>query len=227
VLLHDAGRMKGAAENTRSALENICNRIIVEKKLPIVDLDLPQWSVWRRSTFTLWEKWDHLYERINNVEKINSTNIFRLTRKRYKGQNLYNENGSILAKSGDIVGEMHIDSNRLDQKARDVHKLAFGALRKTKESLPDFARYIVENPRYKDVEVFVGVTLINRGVKGLGFNFQDIPSSWVNRWIGFLQKLIMLIYHPMGIKRFQKLRVVQPKLVWISRQHLLKKWLVR
>lgn len=224
VLLHDAGGEKGTSDNTKTALEIICRKIVEEKKLPIVQLDLPQWSGWRRFIFNLWEKWEHLYAKLNHVERINSTNILRVTKTRYKGPNLYGEDGRLLAKGGDFVGEIHIDSNRLEHQAEDVNKTAVATLRKAKQSLPEFARYIVENPKYKDVEVFVGVTLINRGVRGLGFNVQEIPSSWIKHWIGFLQKLIIRIYHPVRKTQVKKPGVVRPKLVWISREQLLQRW---
>lgn len=40
VLLHDAGGQPGAPKNTICALENICRKITVEKKLPFVSLEL-------------------------------------------------------------------------------------------------------------------------------------------------------------------------------------------
>ncbi len=42
VLLHDAGGQQGAPKNTIRALESICRKVQVEKKLSFVSLDLPE-----------------------------------------------------------------------------------------------------------------------------------------------------------------------------------------
>jgi len=44
VLLHDAGGETGAPQNTLRALDELCIRIVQEKKLPLVDLKLPEFS---------------------------------------------------------------------------------------------------------------------------------------------------------------------------------------
>ena len=44
VLLHDAGGETGAPQNTLSALDELCCRIVQEKKLPLVALKLPKFG---------------------------------------------------------------------------------------------------------------------------------------------------------------------------------------
>jgi Predicted xylanase/chitin deacetylase len=225
ILLHDSGGEIGAPENTIQALNLICRKVIREYKLPILPLEFPEWSWWHRIIFVLWEKWEYIYANLFQIKRINATNLFRLTKKRYKGPDLYDGNGDLLAAKGDIVAEIHLDNIRFQCKETDSHKVGLKALSRVKESLPVLAQYITESSDYQDIKVLLGLTLLNRGVKRLGFEVQDIPSTWANRKKGILQKVIILIYHPLGIARNTKRLGSKPKLVWISKQKLMGCWL--
>ena len=229
IVLHDAGGQVGAPEKTVAALEIICNKIVEERKLPIVELEFPDWSVSRRLTFSLFRKWERLFERLNRIEYVNSTNIIRLAKITYKGPNLYADDGLLLAHSGDVVCELHMDSIRLqaDGDEADIQRLGIRALRKARVSLPGLAQYVSNNPSYKGIEVFLGVTLLNRGVQGLGFHVEAIPRTKFSLAVGQLQRLIMRIYHPLGRARKQERLGNQPKLIWISRKELLERWLTQ
>lgn len=225
IVLHDAGGEKGATENTVKALPDICRRIAEEKKLPLVRLEFPQWPLWRRIIFVAWEKWEQFFARIYHVERINSTNFLRLSITDYHGPELFEEDGGLLARSGDKVGEIHFDSARLQGKENNVQKVAIRALRMAKASLPELAVYVAEKPEYKEIKVFLGLTLINRGVKGLGFQVQDMPKTGFTTAIGLLQKVIKWVYNPSSRTAAGRLSHEQPKLVWISKRQLFEKWL--
>jgi predicted Zn-dependent protease with MMP-like domain len=66
---------------------------------------------------------------------------------------------------------------------------------------------------------------MNRGVKLLGFQVQELPRSSFNRWIGLIQKGVLRVYHPQGNKRGTNRLGEMPKVVFISRETLLDKWL--
>jgi peptidoglycan-N-acetylglucosamine deacetylase len=225
ILLHDSGGEIGAPENSIQALNLICQKVIMEFKLPILPLEFPEWSWRRRFAFVLWEKWEYIYANLFHVRRINATNLFRLTKKRYKGPDLYDSNGNLLATKGDTVAEIHLDSIRFQIKETDSHNIGLKALSQVRQSLPVLAQYIAESHDYQDIKVLLGLTLLNRGVKRLGFEVQEVPSTWVNRKIGMLQKVIISVYHPLGIARNTKRLGNKPKIVWISRQKLLECWL--
>lgn len=224
IVLHDSGGEKGAPDHSILALDHLCERILHERKLPIVGLEFPEWSFWRRLTFRAWELWEHYYARKHHVERIDAGNILRLEKTTYDGPDLYNNDGSLLARKGDIVAEIHIDSIRLQEKGKDMQKLALKALRQARDSFPGLTQFVAENPAYGEVKVFLGVTLIHRGVKGFGFHVQDLPNSRKNRGIAWLQKMIMRVYHPAGSARGQARLGDDPKLVWISREELIGRW---
>ncbi|MDQ7093865.1 polysaccharide deacetylase family protein [Desulfosporosinus sp. PR] len=221
VVLHDSGGDSGAPENTLTALDLLNKRVIKDLKLPFVPLEFPNWSLGQRFIFRIWEKWEHYYARKHHVERVDATNIFRLEKTIYEGPNLYDDAGELLAEKGDPVAEIHMDNVRLQAKGQDIQKIALKALRQARASLPDLARYITDNPGYSHIKVFMGETLIYRGVKGFGFEVQELPETWRSKGIAWLQRMIMRVYHPAGKDRPNDRLGNKTKLVWISRNRLL------
>lgn len=223
ILLHDSGGEPGAPNNTLSCLEDLIQKIRNVYKLPIVPLQLPDWPLTRRISFCLWEKWEHLYAKINHISRIDDQNLFRLSLSSYRGPDLFNEKGILLATKGDQIGEIHFDNIRFQSVGLDLQKAGIRALKQVRLSLPTLARYIAIHPDFKNVKVYIGITMLNKGAKGLGFNVQDYPYH-NGRFIGLLQKMLVHIYHPAGNKRKTVSLGTKPKLVWISREKLIEKY---
>jgi len=223
ILLHDSGGQPGAPENTLTSVEGLCSEIRENLKLPVVPLAFPSWSLLRRISFRVWEKWEHLYARVNRIKRINDNNLFRLTLTRYHGPVIYKGNGEVLASKGDVVGEIHLDNIRLQAIGADIQKAGIRALRLVRHSFAGLAEYIASNPEHKNVKIYLGITMLNRGVRGLGFQVQEYPSHF-GRILGFFQKIIMHVYHPSGGKRKMESLGTSPKLVWISKEALLNKY---
>lgn len=225
VVLHDTWLGKGGLNKTVQALESICQRLVQEQKLPLVGLEFPDWPWWRRLVWRFWEDWERLFARLYKVERINSTSIFRLSRTEYQGPDLYAPDGSLLAKTGDILGEIHLENSRLRGLEQDIQEISVRILKLVRSSLPGLAKFVEENPRYRDIQVFFGLTMLQRGVRGLGFQLAETPVDRKNRGIALIQKLIMWVYKPPRSFRQDKYRNNRPGVVWISRENLLKKWL--
>lgn len=223
IVLHDSGGDDGAPEHTLQALRILLQKIPEVKKLPLLPLSLPEWSGLHRLTYRLWEKWESYYAHRNRIARINTTSLFRISKIKYKGPDLIGDDGTVLAHEGDIVGELHLDNTRLQIKQTDSQKIGIEALRLARASLPVLADYIAQSLEYQDINVFVGLTLLNRGAKGLGFKVQNVPISPFVRWVGILQKIIMRVYHPQG-KTHRMTRLGEPKIIWISKDALLKRW---
>jgi len=222
IVMHDCGGECGARENSIVALDRLCERIVHERKLPLVPLEFPDWKLGQRLAFRAWETWEHYYAKSHRVERVDATNIFRLEKSSYDGPNLYGEDGTLLAQKGDPVAEMHLDNIRLQAKGPDMQKHALKIMRQIRDSLPGLARYVAEDPTYDNIKVFVAETLLHRGVKGFGFTVQDLPDTRKGRGIAWLQKVIMRVYHPAGNKRKNDRLGNKTMLVWISRQRLLE-----
>ncbi len=225
IVLHDAGGENGAPANTVKALELICQRVQNDLKLPIVNLELPTWSTGHRIAYILWEKWEKFFARRYHIERISSSNLLRLSQTVYSGPNLYSHYGELLAQKGDIVGEIHFDNARFLSKETNIQKIGLRVLRQIKPSLAEMAAFVSQNEKYRHLKVFIGVSLINRGVTGLGFHVVDLPITLGSKLIGKIQRTILRIYHPSGKKRSVMLNKEHPKLIWMSRDTLIQKWL--
>ena len=220
ILLHDSGGEQSAPKNTLACLEELLRKIKKELKLPFVPLEFPDWPLSRRIAFRFWEKWEHLYAKIHGVRRIDEQNIFRLSLTKYRGPDLYDEKGTLLARKGDCIGEIHFDNIRFQAAGSNLQRAGIKALKLVRQSLPVLAEYLTTQPEFRDVKVYVGTTLLDKGAQGLGFNVLDYPYS--NGYlIGILQKIIMRIYHPAGKKRKTESLDRKPKMVWISKDKLL------
>jgi len=224
VLLHDAGGDEGAPQNTLRAVDQLCQAIVEDKKLPLVGLELSSWSRRRRFFFSLWDLWENIFARLYKVERISSTNLLRLSKAHYHGPRLYSPAGQMLAQNGDLVGEIHLDSLRLAGNDADINQTGIRILRQIRESLAFLASYVANHPEYDGIQVFVGLTFLNQGVTKLGFQVQEMPATLFIRTVGLFQRLLMLVYRRSSPTSSQKYKHKQPKLVWISRQQLLDKY---
>lgn len=223
ILLHDSSLEEGAAANTLTCLAELIPKIKNNMKLPIVPLGFPDWTISRRVSFRLWEKWEHLYARIYGIKRIDDKNLFRLSLSRYRGPDLFNEEGELLATKGDKIGEIHLDNIRFQSAGTNLQSIGIKALKQVRLSLPNLAEYIALHPDFRNVKVYIGVTLLNRGVKGLGFSVQEYPFH-NGLMIGLFQKVLMQIYHPAGNHRKTESLGDKPKMVWISKKKLLDKY---
>jgi peptidoglycan-N-acetylglucosamine deacetylase len=225
VLLHDAGGAPGSPQNTLDALDTICTRIVQEKKLPLVEMKLPTWSWPHRLVFGIWSAWERLFAYLYNIERISSTNVFRLSKISYKGPELYLPDGQLIVQAGDLVGEIHFDSSRMYYEADNPREKGIHILKVVRSSLPELARFVADNPEYDKISAFTGLTLINQGVKRFGFQVQEVPPTVFTRWLGKYQQLIMKIYHNSSSRSLKQKYSSQPRLVWMSRQQLMENWL--
>lgn len=225
VLLHDSGGEEGAPLNTLEALPLLERTVSMEKKLPFAALEFPNWTWKKRIGFRLWEKWEQFYARYHHVERISATSGFRIALGTYSGPDLLDERGKVQARNGDVVGMLHLENILFQKMGTDPKKIGLKALRLIRRSMKEMALFIDEDPRYKEVQAFVGVTLLNRGVKGLGFNVEETPRKH-GGIIAFIQQVVYKVYNPAGKKKTGEEKS-RPKVIWISREKLLEKYLSR
>ncbi|KLU59546.1 peptidoglycan-N-acetylmuramic acid deacetylase PdaC [Peptococcaceae bacterium CEB3] len=224
IVLHDGSTDPGDRARVVPIVEELCRRIVRDLKLPVLAPEFPDWSLGRRVGFVLWEKWEHFFASSHRVERIDAVNIFRLAKTTYHGPELRAESGELLARAGDTVGEIHLDNIRLQAKGADAQTIATGALRHAKESFPVLARYVAESPEYENIKVFLGLSMMYRAVRVFGFEVKDVEPTLGMRWIAFLQKVIMSVYHPAGHARLNPRLGNEPKLVWIEKKKLVELW---
>ena len=220
ILLHDA-RKHTDGETMERILDQLIHRITGELKIPLVPLTIPRFSLGRQIILRVWNIWERTYDRLERVQRIGADNIFRINLKTYRGEPILDETGHVLARTGDLVGELHLNNLRVMTEETEPARVGIALLRKTRASLPGVAAFVAAEPDFAAVPVLVSETVVHRGLKGLGFTVMDLPEDIGNRWIGGVQLMIQRVYHP-GADRS---RMGLPKQVWISREQLMDKWL--
>ncbi|MBF7097506.1 polysaccharide deacetylase family protein [Alkalibacter mobilis] len=223
VLLHDSGGDERAPLNTIKAIEMLYESIANDKKLPFSKLEIPEWSLSKRIFFRIWEKWENIYAKHNRVERIHKDNIFRLSLTNYKGEKILDDQGDLLVDEGDEVAMLHLDNIRFQSMSGNSKRAALQAVRKVHGSMPTLAKYVSDDKRFKDVKVLMGVTLLNRGVKGLGFKVAEYPNAHKG-FIAKIQQIIYRVYNPGGNRKVEK-DSESPKVVWMKKEDLFERYL--
>jgi peptidoglycan/xylan/chitin deacetylase (PgdA/CDA1 family) len=221
-LLHDGGGEPNAPNNTLQALNLLERDIRTSRMVPIVTLELPDWTLGRRIAFRLWEQWEKLYAKRFHVERISSKNGFRIAQGTYHGPDLLDENGELLAKTGDTVAFLHLENIHFQKMGTDPRRIAWHAVKLIRRSMVELAEFVADHPIYGKLEVFVGVTLLNRGVKGLGFHVEEGPGQHPGI-VGGIQQIVYRVYNP-GEQQHTGEKKSTPKVVWISRRALMEKY---
>jgi len=218
ILLHDAGgdgrpRTVAALEE---ALPVLASRGI--RLLPVSELG--EEEVARRSSLaSLWNLWEALFDRIFSVDDLGPDSLFRLSRVVYKGRDIPLEGGRVL-RSGDVYGEIHFKNDKLGRLG------AIRGMRVFKSSMRSLAAYVEENDKYKDVDVFLGTTILARPAQALGFHSVPPLPGLGGWWARAYRNWLITVYHPDGGQRLKGpgAERLELRLAYITRAELADRY---
>jgi len=168
----------------------------------------------------IWGVWELGFERLNRIQRIGDVrSLLRIGRVTYRGLPVTLKSGREV-KPGDRVGELHF---------RNPQMAALGALRamaRVERTMRDLALLIEADPRYRDLEVFFGISVVFRGPRRWGFEIQDMQFTRWRRFVaGSYLRWVMSVYHPQGLERLQHRReMLEPKGIFITREEILKRF---
>lgn len=126
--------------------------------------------------------------------------ICKLLIKRYAGEPIFCEDGTVI-KSGDRVGELHLDNRRLLELSLAVgaDRAALKTARLARVSLRSISAALDGDPRLLDVKGVLGTTLLHRGlIHGLGFECRPLSSRALELWMTVYLRLLLSFLHPSG-----------------------------
>lgn len=221
-LLHDAGG--DGRVHTARALEIALPEIAARgyRVVPLTELldhherqPLP-----RRVLQAVWGIVEALFEKTHGVERIgDARSTLRIGRVTYRGLPARLQDGRTVM-PGDVVGELHF---------RNPQLAALGAVRALpvmQRTMRDLAQLIQTEPKYRDLDVFFGISVAFRGAKRFGFEVTDLGfSRWRRFTAGTYLRWVMSVYHPQGLERLSHRReMLEPKGVFITRETLLRRY---
>lgn len=234
LVFHDSDTIVGAARGAPEKMLESLPRIICaiqQKGLQITPLRemLPLQPLLKRCIIRLWSWWDSLILRLARVEQVTVNGrptLFRVALRKYIGPKIEMPCGTRL-QQGNKICEIHINNDMLaDILAGETkpEKIAVRMVRELRCSLPALANFIVGDPRFKDIQVLAGITMLHRATEKMGFVAADIPSNALKRVISIYQTAVLRVYHPAGKNRLtgQQGRL-EPKIVAMSKTCLLER----
>jgi peptidoglycan-N-acetylglucosamine deacetylase len=238
VLCHDAGGAPDAPRNTLAALREVLPiwQKLGIRLIPVSELIGNQQKKFDQTTekvqsptgihwsIRMWRVWEFFYDLLFQIHIIND--IFRVGMVTWRGKAL-SRNGMTIAHKGTQAMELHFQNMSLHRIAQNdnLTAVAIKSIQQVRSGLPDIARLLQFDPRYRDVKVVFGITILYRGAELLGFHVEDIPSGFKRVVLGWYMRLMLMIYHPLGLRRLRHHQHLKPKLVWASREEIIARYL--
>ncbi len=137
----------------------------------------------RNYAISLWSLWDPLYYSLTRLTYIERGEpekcVFRVRLTKYKGSPTLLNDGTQINKN-DLLVKIHLHNVRLLQKMRySPNDFQKGILmyRNVQQSMPFLAAYVKGHERYGEIKGIIGITLLNKGTKKLGFESFPLKSK--------------------------------------------------
>ncbi|CAI6015409.1 polysaccharide deacetylase family protein [Cohnella sp. JJ-181] len=186
---------------------------------------LPKTGPVKRVVVAAWMLWEDIFGWLFRLRPIGDGRSFHYRIIRYGGPALTLDDGQRIAR-GDRVMELHfVNKMMLDigMSSRSEMQIAIRVIQLVKKALPDAARELQSMPGGEDVKALYGVSMINRGSEGLGFEtfaMQKGLFAWfTNRYL----RLLTAIIHPQGRTRVKAHgERMEPRMLVMPRRKLME-----
>ncbi|MCL6636938.1 MAG: polysaccharide deacetylase family protein [Alicyclobacillus sp.] len=243
LLLHDAGGAPGAPDHTLAALPALLTWLAEQRFRCVTLSELAQLKAdhqaqWQRLYAGcpgyvrllrgLWQGVDKVFDWVYRVEPVNT--LFRVGIRSWRWGVRRDEGGACVLRSGDRVLELHFQNDSVIAFAQPdggLRGMAQG-LRAARAAFQDLAQLLQVHPRYRQLAGVMAITLMHRGMAGLGFHVEDLPPSRANAWLQRYLRFLLGLHHPAGFPRLRQGRHsggnLEPKLIWMSRAELLARY---
>lgn len=157
-----------------------------------------------------------------------NSSIWRVALRRYRGRDWAQPDGTVLRK-GDYYLELHANNDRLMSLIDEntpVERLGLITMRELKNGLPVLAELISGREEYRKVKFLMGITLLHRGSRRLGFTAHELKPAVFRAAAGLYERWLLSLFHPGGLKALKAYRErLTPKYVVMTRQELFKRYL--
>jgi hypothetical protein len=174
----------------------------------------------------VWGAIDYVYFHLSRLQPVNLSdgNVFRVRLTRYHGCPLATEDGKVID-DGDLLLKIHLYNYQLMKQMKHLHKEISRALhvyQEVESSLPGLAQYLSNHQRSEEIKGILGITILNRGVKNLGFEIFAMDNIWYRLWK--TSYMIPMYWFCQGkVSKWNK--KMQPKYLVMSKERLLQTYL--
>ncbi|MDI4646732.1 polysaccharide deacetylase family protein [Cohnella hashimotonis] len=179
----------------------------------------------KRVLVAAWMLWEDVFGWLFRLRPIGDGKSFHYRIIRYGGPTLTLEDGGRIAK-GDRVMELHfVNKMMLDigMSSRSEMQIAIRVIQSVKKTLPAAAKELRTIPGGDNVKALYGISMINRGSEGLGFEtfaLQKGVFAWfTNRYL----RMLTAIIHPQGRTRVKAHgERMEPRMLIMPRMKLMQ-----
>ncbi|MGK5651372.1 YkoP family protein [Brevibacillus formosus] len=176
----------------------------------------------------MWSDVDKLYFRLSRLEYVNQSekNIFRVKPLFFRGDALSMSDGTAFQQN-DLLLKIHLHNCSLLKEMMTIEndvKRALYVYNRVENSLPGLAQFIARHPQEKLIKGIIGITLLTRGVKKLGFEVREISNPFYLQLKQAYLKPMFILCHP-NRKNMTKEKDLVPKFLIMSKEKLLGNYL--
>ncbi|MDX8046160.1 hypothetical protein SH601_09170 [Gracilibacillus sp. S3-1-1] len=151
-------------------------------------------------------------------------NIFRVRLTRYKGRDYVLSDGTVVHKN-DLFIKIHLHNAQLISHVKNIDSEIRRALiihQMVEKSLPKLAEYLHDHAEFNEIKGIIGITMLNRGTRRLGFDTMEIENRYYK---GFKSMALFPIYWlSVSSITVNSLKKHDPCYLFMSKEKLLDKY---
>jgi len=153
--------------------------------------------------------------------------VFRVRLTRYKGKEVILSDGIRICKN-DLLLKIHLHNVRLlrDFSYRNSELLrGRGIFKRVMESMPSLTSFILNHPEEARIKGIIGITLINKGFRPLGFDC-IVPQ---NKYYSWFKKMMQLPIYLLSCSHISAkgIRKHHPVYLMMSKERLTERYKTR
>ncbi len=150
----------------------------------------------------------------------------RVARSRYRGPTVVLADGTRVRR-GDRIAVLHLNNERVARLHGDGRETPTAGLkfrRTCMASLNELARQVAEGDRYAGISAFMAHTILHQVTQQLGFETLPLRSAVWSRLVAAYERTLLAHYHPLGRRGTRRPRFSEARVIWISRNELLRRY---
>lgn len=217
VVMHDGG---GDRRRTAAALPAMVEGLRARALTPVVVGAMEEEHSWLRRA---WFWWEGVFTRMGDVDTIPAGDgdppSLRVGRAAYKGPEL--NDGSMVIRPGAPMLEIHLQNVTLGAESKG-RAGGLRALTRMLRSLNDVAHLLATSPKYQDVEIVGGVTVLDMAtaIQRAGLERVEMRGAYMF-FMRLYLVLLMAVFHNQGFAVLKRLPKLKPVLVYLPRERFL------
>lgn len=132
----------------------------------------------------LWNTVDPIYYNFSRLHHVadheRNKTIFRVRLTKYRGTSVVLQDGTVINKH-DLLLTIHLHNVRMIRELKDIRSEVQRALllyHMVRDDLKSLSRYVAKHPRSREIKAVIGITMLNRGTRRLGFETFSIQNRF-------------------------------------------------